>query len=48
MSTLLVIEDDHPLRTALERGLGDRGHVVLAGSAASDPAHRIEQTDQQK
>jgi DNA-binding response OmpR family regulator len=28
MSTLLVIEDDHPLRTALERGLGDRGHVV--------------------
>jgi DNA-binding response OmpR family regulator len=28
MSSLLVIEDDHPLRTALERGLGDRGHVV--------------------
>ena len=28
MTTLLVIEDDHPLRTALERGLVDRGHVV--------------------
>jgi DNA-binding response OmpR family regulator len=28
MTTLLVIEDDHPLRSALERGLGDRGHVV--------------------
>jgi DNA-binding response OmpR family regulator len=28
MNSLLVIEDDHPLRSALERGLGDRGHVV--------------------
>jgi two-component system, OmpR family, KDP operon response regulator KdpE len=28
MTTLLVIEDDHSLRTALERGLGERGHVV--------------------
>jgi len=28
MSSLLVIEDDHSLRAALERGLGDRGHVV--------------------
>lgn len=28
MNSLLVIEDDHPLRSALEHGLGDRGHVV--------------------
>jgi DNA-binding response OmpR family regulator len=28
MSSLLVIEDDHSLRAALERGLGERGHVV--------------------
>jgi DNA-binding response OmpR family regulator len=28
MTTLLVIEDDQPLRTALEHGLGERGHVV--------------------
>jgi DNA-binding response OmpR family regulator len=28
MSSLLVIEDDGPLRTALERGLRDRGHVA--------------------
>jgi len=34
MSSLLVIEDDHPLRTALERGLGDRGHVVHTSDTA--------------
>jgi two-component system, OmpR family, KDP operon response regulator KdpE len=32
MTSLLVIEDDHPLRTALEVGLGERGHVVHSTS----------------
>jgi DNA-binding response OmpR family regulator len=41
MATVLLVEDDHVVRSAMSRSLTDRGHAVHATSTALDALRRV-------